>query len=592
MSENKDLYKLFESNIFKSEMDINIKHILLNNEKSYTFELNLNENECYTDGNKIIIGAIEEFSELDENEIYILVKGLVGHEASHVRWSNFTQLSNFINSLKYKFDLDFIHSIVNSLEDSRIEDLLTDELPGFKKYLRYMNYKLIYNNGYIKGEDFKDKILNLIIYISKINKVPINYKTIFSSSELIYSDKITNLILSGFHKKSSQHIYECTKEILYILNKFNSINKSYIQYEAINTCLEINNIEYNTNNQKPNQNDFKTELNALEGISSFEIESIISSTKKEFEDLKILFNKESVTQTSKIDYFDISTDLDIEKINMFYSKELQELNFKYSIMDFSPVEYPLSISYTAKNLERNFKNIFETKNTSKFNQKFGKIDNRKLWKSVINLDSNIFKKDKRPITDNYGIYILIDMSSSMSLSNKYIESINTAMTIEKSLLNINNVYIKTVGFNYTDRSNMFIFKDFNESLSRLPHAIKKDYANGCNRDGFAIKVALEDLNKNNFKNKLLIIISDGRPMWDKQTAKEAMTDVKNTVHEGRKNAIISSILINDGPINPSIRKSFTYMYEDKGSIAVDVRNNPNELLNSIIININKIFKYS
>lgn len=626
---NDDLKKIFNNQIFKKEMDINIKQILLEREQNCTLVFNLQNNECFTDGKIINIGALDEFKDLKGFEIFALIKGLVGHEASHVRWSNFDSLKQFHKYILSKgYNPNISLSLANILEDGRIERLLCDYLKGYKRYIQFLNLKVIYGDGNLKSNDLFTNFLNTILFLSKLGIYPNNFEDIFDfeQQQFILNEiepRVKNSVLSNSHKI----VLETTIELLDIFSKkFDEIVSENLNNDLKNFINDNVNPRYNTsegnielsqdNKLDANEDlsseqesvrgidncDFKMDLNAsqdnknsLNHLEKKDLKKIISDLenklKEEFDNLtennKSIHNNENDFST-KDNYFD---NIDLTSINDNYkSIELKEPNFKYEYINAEFKPYPQESLFHIKMLEKQFKKILKNDDSFIKNQNRGRIDSTKLWKVSSVYDKNIF--NKKTILDNsdYAVYILIDLSGSMDSKFKYKEAINTAIKIEGSLSNLNNVEVKTVGFDYKKGSRLRVFKDFREKNSRTPNALYTNYTGETNRDGFAIRVALDDLKKHSAKNKLLIVISDGRPSWEGQSHEESMVDVKNAVHEGRKDTVIMSVLINEGKIIDSTRDCFYFMYEDKGTIMVDIKNNPEELMNNIVLYLKKLFK--
>lgn len=728
----KNIENMFNDVMFKELMDINIKQILLDTGMKCSFELNVNSKECYTDGRKITIGALDKFKDLTMAEVFALTKAVVGHEASHIRWSNFDDLKNFHSEVvKLGYNPNLAMSLANIIEDGRIERLLCNDLPGFSKYIKFLNSKIIYGKGTINNIDFITNLFNSILFKAKLGIYPLNFKDIFNKQEEDFIIKFINpRILQGVKASSHKEVLDIVLEIFKELNlripdsinedineELNELindnlnpgyNTSYGEEELENHANKDSNFlnNDNTNNSTSNSiedslnnssedltgedteeenldtsdskkstdssksesengtdlskddnspstaskssdgifdredesNPREGQLNASDGNNSegdssntnnkvgnmekssknsFDgakkddtsldssknsvldynssnidkmIEDITKSINDEYVDFKKASDfkdKKERSDTLKDNYYDI---VDLDKINNVYPSGLKEPNFKYTIVDAPFLPYSNELSLPIKLLEKQFKSILRNDNSISKNQKKGRINPSSLWKVDSVYDRNIFKKKKDLNERSYAVYILIDLSGSMNFTRKYTEAINTALTIEGSLVDLKDVFVKTVGFNYTNKSNLLVFKDFHENKSRTPNAILNNYTCGSNRDGFAIRVALDDLNKHTAKNKLLIIISDGRPAWNGEGLEEAMKDVKEAVHDGRKKATIMSVLINDGPIRDYMKEGFHYMYEDKGTVMVDILNDSKELTNTLVLYLKRLFK--
>ena len=637
---NEYLDRLFSSSSFKKEMELNIKQILIDRPVDCKFEFDINKKECYTDGKRIVIGKLDEIEHYDEITTYALIKALVGHEASHIKWSNFNELKLFnekIIKLGYKSSLAL--SIANILEDGRIERLLCNYLKGYSKYIEYLNLIMIYNDGSIEDNGLLANLINTILFLAKIGTYPNNFEEIFNDTEqLIIKNKLEHYILNAVNATSHKTTLDLTIPILEILlsefeidkdvenDKYlndllgDNINPGYNTSEGLEVKNDIsdkkdfkdNKINNQVNSQEESNDSFKMDLNAYNNDSKSStnnkskneiknklnnkieksLEDIKNKISKDYNNSKSSFNKENSddkkSNSHSKDFFD---NIDLSSINSHYDKDrLKEPNFEYEIINSPYLPYPQELMPDIRILEKQFKQLLKNNEDLIKKQKRGRIDTASLWKVNTIYENNIFLKKNIQNEIDYGVYILIDLSGSMDYGDKYERAITTAIKIEGALSNLSGVKVKTVGFDYTGGSRLRVFKDFSEKKTRTPNALYHDYIGYSNRDGFAIRVALDDLNKNNFKNKLLIVISDGRPAWDGEPISEAMLDVKEAVHNGRKESLIMSVLINDGEIHPHIKECFHYMYEDKGTIMVNIEEEPQMLLGSIVYYLKKLFK--
>lgn len=281
--------------------------------------------------------------------------------------------------------------------------------------------------------------------------------------------------------------------------------------------------------------------------------------------------------------------INVEEINSNYSSYRQEPNFEFTYPAY-PVSKPQpEFRMKIHGLKKTFEKMLKNDEAHYKGQKRGRLDTGRLWRLSIN-DDSIFKKKTVVEKTDYAVEILFDISGSMCNRVKYKNAVGTAICIESALMGLEGVEVKTVAFNFTSGTRMKVLKDFKDKESKTPSIYNTDITGGCNRDGFAIRVALNELKKHRAKNKLLIVISDGMPSSGMEGTQEALADVKDAVHKGRKDATIVSILINDGPISSSTRDVFHYMYEDKGSIMVDVVNNPEDLMKNIVLYLKRMFR--
>ena len=126
-------------------------------EQSIPVVFNSND-QSYTDGKKVVIG-----SNIDDKKFDVAV-GLALHEGSHIKLSDFALLRNLENSIpqeiyvlgekmgvdKYTV-LSTVKSILNYVEDRRIDSFIFRTSPGYKSYYHSMYEKYFYSKNVDKG---------------------------------------------------------------------------------------------------------------------------------------------------------------------------------------------------------------------------------------------------------------------------------------------------------------------------------------------------------------------------------------------------------------------------------------------------------
>lgn len=414
-------------------------------------------------------------------------------------------------------------------------------------------------------------------------------------------------------------------------NNADSKNQSESSSSSINneksSSMSGNSQEQSPSSLQPQNNTPVNHIGSEDYDKSFLDSDILD--RKMFRELERLIDRESKTalETMKLKAdrdareqeelseikgpIDYHSDIDLDNINSHYNSKTKEPNFKYQYPDVPYEVAPAEFNMDIRILENEFKKLLNYRQTTARNQKKGRLDSNKLWKLSMH-DGNVFYKENNNKNGGCAVYILIDLSGS-TLGTKYELEMATAICIEGALMNIPDVEVKTVGFSHfyndsmggyrasrgfssryirdeTGYSCMRVFKDFKEKRSKTPYAYKNSFAGGDNRDGFAIRVALDELNKHSAKNKLLLILSDGMPAWRGESREEAMTDVKNAVHEGRKSTTIMSILLNEGEIDEQTKDCFNYMYEDRGNIMVDVTKEPKNIMKYLSLYLRRVLK--
>ena len=151
VSKGKDLvalagYKRAISNFVNIVTEDNIPVVFNSNDQSYT------------DGKKVVIGA-----NIDDKKFDVAV-GLALHEGSHIKMSDFNLLRHLETSipqelyeLAEKINVDrytvisTIKSILNYVEDRRIDSFIFRTSPGYKSYYHAMYDKYFYSKNVDKG---------------------------------------------------------------------------------------------------------------------------------------------------------------------------------------------------------------------------------------------------------------------------------------------------------------------------------------------------------------------------------------------------------------------------------------------------------
>jgi len=116
------------------------------------------KDESYTDGKRVVLGA-----NLDDKKFDVAV-GLALHEGSHIKLSDFSLLRNlemeipteiFVLGEKINVDrytiISTVKSILNYVEDRRIDSFIFRTSPGYKGYYHSMYEKYFYSKNVDKG---------------------------------------------------------------------------------------------------------------------------------------------------------------------------------------------------------------------------------------------------------------------------------------------------------------------------------------------------------------------------------------------------------------------------------------------------------
>lgn len=103
-----------------------------NKECNVVFEADAKKETAYTDGKEITLPSLPDNLEFTHEET-MTMRGLLDHEAGHVRHTNFDSVKKFGDTQSQQ-----AFSIANTLEDMRLEKLVMEEYPGSQKNFHTM----------------------------------------------------------------------------------------------------------------------------------------------------------------------------------------------------------------------------------------------------------------------------------------------------------------------------------------------------------------------------------------------------------------------------------------------------------------------
>ncbi len=176
-------------------------------------------------------------------------------------------------------------------------------------------------------------------------------------------------------------------------------------------------------------------------------------------------------------------------------------------------------SYYQKNLARNHTSITrltdKIKNTLLLNlettfvrSESGRLATGKIWRTCYLDDSRVFLKEQKNEIGSLSVDLLLDASGSQQNRQEIIAT--EAYIIAESLTRCQipvSVYSFCTRNVYTVIN---LLRDYDESGKN--ERIFNYHASGCNRDGLAVRTAIHRMKKTPSEHKLLIILSDGKPL--------------------------------------------------------------------------------
>lgn len=131
-----------------------------------------------------------------------------------------------------------------------------------------------------------------------------------------------------------------------------------------------------------------------------------------------------------------------------------------------------------------------------------------IWKPLYLNDDNVFIKEIKDDFGSIAVDILLDSSASQMDRQELVAS--QGYVIASALTEL-NVPVRVMSFNnFSDYQIIKLFRDYDDD-KRKNDKIFEYTASGSNRDGYAIKLISHMMGLTKYDNKILIVLSDGKP---------------------------------------------------------------------------------
>jgi len=451
--------------------------------------------DSMTDGEIVYIA-----SNLKEDTIDYTV-GLALHEASHVLLTDFEYLNKEKGTVLKRVhnipeeDHDNVFTLINFVEDKRIDNFVYSTAPGYQFYYEQLYRKSFYNE--IVDENLQNDIFRTPSWDSYFFRI-INIFNRNSNLDALPGLREVRDLLTFNRIRSMQS----TRDAVEVAVKIYNIIKPHIQDEEEKEDGEdkpLNNQEYKTREQVERQKNFINSQYRKKRVHKKVKEQV---NKLANSDTKI--NNYPLSKTTSIptlitknweEYFTGPFGHNEESVNkgLFLGKQLLK---------------KLKARNTVK------KDIFE-------NQKKGKLNSSKLYQAPFN--ENLFYRIEKEDYKNVFIHISLDLSGSMR-GEKLAQTIQTAVAIAYAACNIKgfDVEISLRGTIDPNKSKSmhssnqvpilaYAFSSKKDSTKKL-EKFKKLTVCGMTPEGICLDQIRKDLPSPSYYQEVYLVnISDGLP---------------------------------------------------------------------------------
>jgi len=145
---------------------------------------------------------------------------------------------------------------------------------------------------------------------------------------------------------------------------------------------------------------------------------------------------------------------------------------------------------------------------STYQAETGLIMAGRVWKSLYLDEKNVFLKTTRDDIGSVSVDILLDASGSQINRQEILSS--EGYIIAESLKRC-HIPVRVLSYcTYSNFTILNLFRDYDEENKN--DRIFGYHASGCNRDGLALRTALHMMAKTHYDHKILIVLSDGKPI--------------------------------------------------------------------------------
>jgi len=473
-----------------------------------------------------------------------------------------------ISRIKKSYDKDILYTLIELVLNSVVEDKVINERPGVEE---------------IRSKAYKDILVNY----SKINKEDILQTLRYT---FILQAMNRHPAVDGLTRRIMKDIksIDCNDDLMNILKRLDEIYLTYFEF-IINSQREIS--QGNEQDIKNVNVDFDTfsdfmyeELYMDEEIETIESEINNISNTMLVENLGEMGSGDLGKSSNRVIYVDeVMAQKIYDKVEYYYGKaflsesEIRKIETKHC----RDVHEGCRVHFTDGVLRSECNNVFQLKYVTrqKENNLYKYRNNIKLHKRSINKlkesisrilieesaidriysdggticanrawrigrsnNSKVFYKDVRNEKGKYVIDILLDASGSQS-RNQFNVAIQ-AYIIATALTSV-GIPNRVMGYlSFLDYTILKRYRDYNDNINSCEN-IFEYFAAGNNRDGLAIKAASDSLLEREEENKILIILSDGKPNDVKigkdrsrslrgEASYKGMIAVKDTALEVRK----------------------------------------------------------
>lgn len=500
---------------------------------NYDFENRLN-NLMWTISGDYSANAKEKEYNYELKDYAIYEAAMMGGRQKYIDWELMKKYLNY--RIIEGIDKEIILPIIEMCSDSMIEEKLIKDRPGIAN-IRDEGLALLLQNYFrVKAVTFTDKIKYAYV-LQKNNKYGAVDKEIKDILHDINDSKNCNdtvELINNIDKIYNEHFFGKVENTQYLNDnktelenkKFKELNGNY--YENFSDFMYEELYEENI--------EISEEIEKIASSSLVESIGEIKSDKISKENRVIYVDEEVANQIySRIEHYygkSFLTNQEIKNIEKKVCRNAHEgcrVHFTDGVLR-ADCDNVFQKKYVTRQKERNVsaykdnikihkRNIIKLKDAllrtlimkeekSNIPSDRGSLVVNKVWRVSRSNNTRIFTKNDNKNVGGFVVDILLDASGSQSKNQTRVANQGYIISQALTLANIPNRVTSFCSF--LDYTILRRFRDYNSSIDESEN-IFEYFSAGNNRDGLAINAVCENLIIKEEENKILIVLSDGKP---------------------------------------------------------------------------------
>ena len=532
---------------------------------NYEFENRIN-NLAWT-----ISGMYDEdmdYSEKDysSKDVSLYFAIIAGARRKYLDWDIIKKY--ILSRIKKSYDKDILYTLIELVLNSIVEDKVMEERPGVAEIRNKAYNDVLVNYSKIHKEDILQNLRYTFI-LQAMDKHPA-------------VDGLTRRIINDIKA------IDCNDNLINILKRLDEIYLTYFEF-IINSQREATGVD-----EKDIKNvdvDFDTfsdfmyeelymddELEIIENEINNMSNSMLVENLGEMNDVdlnnspnRVIYVDEAMAERiyEKVEYYygkSFLSESEIRKLETKHCRRVHEgcrVHFTDGVLR-SPCNNAFQLKYVTRQKENNLyrfreniklhkrsinklkesisRILVEESSVDRIYSDGGTICANRAWRLGRSNNTKVFYKDIKNEKGKYVIDILLDASGSQS-RNQFNVAIQAY--IIASALTLVGIPNRVMGYlSFLDYTVLKRYRNYNDNLKSCEN-IFEYFGAGNNRDGLAIKATCDELIEREEENKVLIVLSDGKPNDVKigndrsrslrgEASYKGMVGVKDTALEIRK----------------------------------------------------------